>query len=116
MWILLCSLVILVSGLAVAAPPPSTPAMIEKGKTSFSTSCMVCHGEKADGKGPAGASLNPPPRNFSTDKFKQGEKPQQVFNTISKGIPNTSMAPFGHLPEEERWALTYYVLSFKKKK
>ena len=105
---------ILVSAFAMAAPPKLTPALLEKGKTSYTTNCMTCHGDKGDGNGVAGAMMNPKPRNFIADKFKQGDKPEKVFKTISEGLPNTSMVGFGHLNEEERWALTYYVLDFRK--
>lgn len=60
--------------------------------------------------------MNPKPRNFATDKFKKGDKPEQVFQTISKGLEGTAMAPFGHLPQDELWGLTYYVLSLKNAK
>lgn len=99
---------------AAGGAKKSTPELIAKGKASFTTNCVTCHGEKGDGNGPAGQLMNPKPRSFSTDKFKAGDKPEQVFNTISKGLPGTAMAGYSHLPEEERWGLTYYVLSFKK--
>jgi len=105
---------IFVSAFAMAAPPKLTPALLEKGKAAYTTNCMTCHGEKGDGNGVAGAMMNPKPRNFIADKFKQGDKPEKVFKTISQGLPNTSMVGFGHLSEEERWALTYYVLDFRK--
>ena len=100
-----------------AAPPPkvvkSTPALLEKGKASYTTNCDVCHGPKGDGNGPAGAAMNPKPRDFSTP-FKNGKKPEQVFKTLTEGLAGTAMAAFGHLPEEDRWGLVYYVLSFDK--
>lgn len=94
---------------------PSSPELISKGQASFKTNCAVCHGDKGDGNGPAGASLNPKARNFISEKYKFGSKPEQVFKTISEGSKNTSMAGFAHLSEEERWGLTYYVLGLKKK-
>jgi len=105
-----------ISGLARAAGPAVTPALLEKGKTSYTTNCMTCHGEKGDGNGVAGAMMNPKPRNFIVDKFKKGDKPDKVFKTVSEGLAGTSMVGFGHLPEEERWALTHYLLSFRKAK
>lgn len=102
-----------------AAPskaPAVTPAILEKGKASYAMNCIVCHGEKGDGNGVAGAAMNPKPRNFITDKYKQGDKVDAVFKTISDGMKGTSMAGFGHLPEADRWALAHYILSFKPKK
>ncbi len=100
---------------ASAGPPKSSPELIAKGKASYVTNCLTCHGENGDGNGPAGQYMNPKPRSYTKDKFKKGEKPEQVFKTITAGIDGTAMTGFGHLPEDERWGLVYYVLSFKKK-
>ena len=108
--------ILLVSGSIFAGPPKATPELLEKGKAAYSTNCLTCHGEKGDGNGPAGAMMNPKPRDFAVGKFKKGNKPDQVFKTITNGLAGTSMAGFGHLSEEERWALAHYVLSFKTKK
>lgn len=104
---------VLVASAAHAAPPKRTPELEEKGKTAFNTYCVACHGEKGDGSGPAAVALNPKPRNFTTEAFKNGEKAEQVFKTVSEGLAGTAMAPFGHLAEEERWALAYHVLKLK---
>lgn len=93
-----------------------TPALLEKGKISYTTNCLVCHGEKGDGNGPAGAVMNPKPRNFAKDKFKKGDSPEALFQMLTTGLEGTSMVSFAHLPEDERWGLAYYVLSLKKTK
>ncbi len=108
------AIVSLFSSVAFAKAPPSTPELLAKGEASYKTNCAVCHGDKGAGDGPAGASLTPKARSFAGETFKYGSKPEQVFKTITEGSKNTSMAPFKHLPEEERWALTYFVLSLKK--
>jgi len=53
------------------------------------------------------------PRDFS-EPFKNGKKPEQVFKTISEGLPGTAMAAFASIPEEDRWGVVYHVLSFDK--
>jgi mono/diheme cytochrome c family protein len=98
-----------------AGTPPSTPEAVEKGKAVYSTNCLTCHGEKGDGNGPAGAYMNPKPRDLAKGRFKKGEKPEQVFKTISSGLEGTSMTAFSHLPEDDRWNVTYYILSTFKK-
>lgn len=107
----------LASSAAFAAPPKPTPELIEKGRASYQTNCLSCHGEKGDGNGPAGAYLNPKPRNFNgTDKFKQGNTPDAIFKTLNEGVKtNPVMTSFKHLPEEERWGLVYYVRTFNPK-
>jgi len=100
----------------------SNPKLIAKGKTVYDMSCASCHGEKGDGNGAVGGALNPKPRNFvdpkaENGKFKKGKTPKEVFNTITNGLPeNPVMASFASLSEEERWAVTHYVLSLAKGK
>ncbi len=56
------------------------------------------------------------PADFTKPKAQwqvtQGNQ-KKVFDTIHTGVPGTAMAPF-QFDEEERWALTYYVLHFSK--
>jgi len=98
-----------------AAAPALNDKLLEKGKASYAANCLVCHGAAGDGNGPAGAALNPKPRNFIKDAYKKGDKVEQVFESISKGLDGTGMVGFSHLPEEDRWGLSYYVLSFNPK-
>ena len=98
----------------VSAAPKPTKEVLEKGKASFALNCAACHGEKGNGDGPAAAALNPKPRNYTSDKFKNGETPDDVFKTLGAGLPNTAMVAFAHLPEDERWALALWVLELKK--
>jgi mono/diheme cytochrome c family protein len=92
-------------------PPKKTPELLEKGKASFARNCSSCHGPRGEGDGAAAKALNPKPRNLVTDPLKNGSKPAQVFETLATGIKGTGMIAYKHLPEEERWALVYYVLS-----
>ena len=93
------------------APKP-TPEMLLKGKQIFDATCLSCHGEKGDGKGPAGMYMNPPPRNFSTDPFKQGSKPEEIFATVTGGVAGTTMVAFPQLAQEDRWAVSFHVQHF----
>lgn len=104
---------LVVSGVALAGPPKSTQALLDKGKATFTTTCVPCHGATGTGDGPAAVAFNPKPRDFSKDVLKNGEKPEELFKTVSEGLPGTPMVAFAHLPEEERWALAYYVLELR---
>ncbi len=97
-----------------AGAPEPTPALLETGKAVYTKSCVPCHGIKGAGDGAAAAMLNPKPRSFVGEVFKNGEKPENVYKTISEGLPGTVMVAFGHLPESERWALSYYVLELRR--
>lgn len=95
-----------------AAPAPSNE-LLEKGKAAFTINCVPCHGPKGAGDGPAAVALTPKPRNYTTDVFKNGDKVENVFKTVSEGIKDTAMVAYGHLPEQDRWALAYYVLELR---
>ncbi|MBI3534615.1 MAG: cytochrome c [Deltaproteobacteria bacterium] len=117
MHILFISVLVLAHTLAFAGPPPKvTPELLAKGKASFEVNCLTCHGATGDGNGPAGQYMNPKPRNFGKDKLKNGDTPESMFKTVSNGLVNTAMVAFGHLPEEERWAIILYIrTTFMKK-
>jgi mono/diheme cytochrome c family protein len=101
------------TGAAAGAPPQKTAELVAKGKASYEENCASCHGDRGLGDGVAGAAMQPRPRNFVADEFKQGAKPEQVFATIAKGLAGTTMVPFGFLREDERWGLAYYVLELR---
>ncbi len=107
-----------VTGPVVAAEAPkapkATPELLEKGKTAYTSYCQSCHGEKGEGNGPAGMYLVPKPRNFVAEPFKKGNKPEEIFQTITTGIPGSTMVPFANIAEQDRWALTHYVLELQK--
>jgi high-affinity iron transporter len=93
--------------------PEKTQELLDMGRASFLRNCAFCHGDTGAGDGFGAASINPKPRNFATDKFKNGAKPRQIFETLATGVPQTAMLPFKHLPEEERWSLAYWVAELR---
>ena len=98
----------------VGPAPALTPELLAKGKASYARNCAACHGDKGDGNGQAASALNPKPRDFTTEKYKYGDSPAQVFQTIASGVKDTAMPQFDSFPVEERWGLIYYILSLKK--
>jgi mono/diheme cytochrome c family protein len=98
--------------------PKKSPELISQGKKAYEQNCLPCHGAKGDGKGPAGAVLQPPPNDFARPLSQWPVTrgvPQKVFEVISKGVPSSAMVKWDHLPEQERWGLTYYVMEFATK-
>ena len=95
--------------------PKKTPELLTQGKKLYEQNCLPCHGPKGDGKGPAGVLLTPPPRDFNVPlaqwTHSRGDL-KKVFDVISKGVPNTAMVPWAHLPEQDRWGLVYFVEGF----
>lgn len=100
-------------------PPKKSPELLNVGKKLYDQYCATCHGPKGDGKGPVGAALKPPPRDFNIPLSQWTHAKgnlNKVYEVISKGIPNTSMVKWDQLSEQERWALTYYVAEFATSK
>ncbi len=87
--------------------------LIAHGKDLFQTNCTSCHGDKGMGDGPAGAALNPKPRNFhSTDGWVNGRKFNEMYKTLQEGVPNSGMAAYEYLPPKDRIALIQYIRTF----
>lgn len=103
---------LLASVARAAEPPKKTPALVAKGQAAFAKYCASCHGPKGEGDGPAAKALKPKPRNLVTEPL-QRPKVTGVYDTLSTGVKGTAMIAFKHLSEEDRWALSYYVLSLK---
>ena len=104
---------LLASAARAAEPPKKTPELVAKGQASFAKYCASCHGPKGEGDGPAAKALKPKPRNLVTEPLAHGTSAAGVFETLSTGVKGTAMVPFKHLAEEDRWALSYYVMSLR---
>ncbi len=136
------------------APPdppvvPERPSAI-KGKQVFEkTGCVVCHGPEGLGNGPLAANLKSPGKSLYTDFLAllgiraAGEKlpsrpanfhntvamrlnsPFSMYETVTRGRPNTAMPAFGpresygasrygtaRLSDTERWHVIFYEWTF----
>jgi mono/diheme cytochrome c family protein len=112
----LAAAVVLAAARARAAEPPRrTPELVAKGKASYEANCAVCHGPAGLGDGEAGAALEPKPRNLVTGAFRNPATVDGIHRTLEKGIEGTTMVSFSHLPPDELWALSYYVLELRTK-
>ena len=85
------------------------------GKAVYERKCLLCHGEKGDGKGAGAELLVPKPRDFTKGLYKirttanKTPNDQDIFRVISEGMPGTSMPGWAVLPERERWNLVAYL-------
>ena len=100
----------------ITDPWVENEAMIQQGAKVYAQNCAVCHGEKGAGDGAAGQALTPKPRDLIAGQWTQSGDSAGLFKTITEGIPGTSMAPFGHLPVNDRWALVQFIHSITKNK
>lgn len=98
---------------------PETPELVDLGKQIFNQACFYCHGEEGKGNGKARRYLFLMPRDFTSGKFKvrttaTGSLPtdEDLFRTITVGLPEYRMPRFKYLSAKERWALVYYIKTF----
>ena len=76
--------------------------LLRIGATVYKHMCVFCHGENGNGGGKAMAYLYPWPRDFRQGVFKYRTTPfgsipldQDIYRTISRGVPGTSMPAWG---------------------
>jgi len=90
----------------------ANPKLLARGEALFKQNCTSCHGDAGRGDGPAVATLNPKPRNFTQpDKWTRGYRITDIFTTITTGVKGTGMAPFDFVVPADRMALVHYVRS-----
>jgi mono/diheme cytochrome c family protein len=104
---------------ALAGPTSALAQDAAKGAQIYKLYCVTCHGEKGDGQGPVGKTLNPPPRDFTAGEFKFGGSDQDIFDVISNGAAakggSPLMAPWGAvIPEADRHSIVKHIRSLKK--
>ncbi len=99
----------------------ASPDLLALGKRVYEKQCAACHGADGRGEGEAAYLLYPKPRDFTAGKYAlvstwdRVPTDEDLFRTISRGMPGSAMPSWGHLTEEERWGLVHYVKSFTEK-
>ena len=106
--------------LMLAVPLGASAGSADAGKAIYTNACAACHGDNGDGKGPVGATLQPPPRDFSKADFAldtdgDGKKgtDADLVNVIKQGAAayggSLLMAPFAHLADSDVQDLIAYI-------
>lgn len=100
----------------LTAPVKATPTVVEEGKALYEGkgACVNCHGKGGKGDGPAGAALDPGPRDLTNCAFHKQRSDGELFWVIKHGVPGTGMVPLvpAALSEEEAWKVIAYVRRF----
>lgn len=82
------------------------------GKDVFESNCAACHGPQGHGDGPAGAALDPQPKNLPDIATQVGD--DYLFWRIATGKPGTSMVAWkGILTDEQIWQTVAYIRTLK---
>lgn len=77
------------------------------GKVIYERMCVICHGEKGDGKGVASVTLEPRPADFLSIRVED-ESDGAIFWKLTHGKP--PMASYATLlNEDQRWELVAYL-------
>jgi mono/diheme cytochrome c family protein len=93
------------------------PKMIAKGKEIYTAKCVLCHGEKGDGKGPGSVNLPLKPADFTDTKMMSEMAGNFMFWRVSEGglvEPYKSMGSVmppwkTELTVPDRWAVIAYI-------
>jgi mono/diheme cytochrome c family protein len=82
------------------------------GAEIFKNNCVPCHGEQGHGDGPAGAVLNPHPKNLPELASTVGD--DYLYWRINTGKEGTSMVAWkGVLTEEQAWQVVSFIRTLK---
>ncbi len=82
------------------------------GADVFNTNCAACHGPQGHGDGPAGAALNPAPKNLPDLAAKVGD--DYLYWRINTGVEGTGMVAWkGVLSDEQIWEAVAFIHTLK---
>lgn len=118
---------LIASAVPALAEEPASPAPLDfnlymQGRHVYERNCVICHGERGDGKGEFSASLRPRPRSFREGMFKFRSTPpgalptdDDLRRTITGGLSGTAMGMFKQLSAHDVDAVITYVKSFSRR-
>jgi mono/diheme cytochrome c family protein len=97
---------------------PVPAATLNRGHRVYERNCLVCHGERGDGRGPAARTMSPPPRDFRQATFKYAgiedrglPDDDELIRIVRSGLTGSAMPPWD-LSEPELRAVVSYVKTF----
>jgi len=86
----------------LATPPEPPPAEIAgdptlvRGRAIFLDRCLSCHGPQGRGDGPLAKGLTgPPPRNLVEERWRHGDRPEEVLAVLANGVKDAQMPAWG---------------------
>ena len=113
-WLALALWVGVASPASAERPAPDS----EAGKAAYGQYCARCHGATGKGDGLDAKRFYPRPRDLTMGVYKfrstaSGTPPtdEDLFGTVTNGLPGSNMPDWQHLDETVRWQLVYYLKS-----
>ena len=105
--------------LHIPRPPEPSVDMIVRGEQIWQEAgCLECHGASGAGDGVKSAGLEDDnlfpilPADLTSGQFKSGPLVSDIYRSVSNGLSGTPMPSYSDsFDEDDRWALSYYVLS-----
>ena len=96
--------------------------LYDQGRYVYERNCLICHGDRGDGKGEMAKDLPLKPRSFREGWFKFRSTPfdklptdDDLRRTIKGGLSGTAMGMFNQLGESEVKAVIEYVKSLSRR-
>jgi mono/diheme cytochrome c family protein len=82
----------------------------DRGRSLYTRSCSVCHGDKGDGASWAAANMAKPPRNFTSPEVRSQLKRERMIASVTHGRADTAMPGFAsQLSGEDIEAVVDYI-------
>ncbi len=116
---------------SVTVPPPPKEIFSAKaeliraagrGRKSYETSCLTCHGAEGRGDGPSVEGMTDAedmpirPADLTKQALKSGPTASDVYRAITLGIEGAPMPSYGpNFTEKQRWDLVAYVFYLRGK-
>lgn len=100
--VLRCSLLAVAAGLALSSMVETVPvygaeqvpaAAMKEADDVWKTRCSTCHGMTGKGDGPAGAALNPRPRDLTAEEWQKSVTDEHIEKIIVGGGPAVGKSP-----------------------
>jgi len=89
---------------------PLAPDSSAMGKQLYKKHCSACHADRGNGASWARNSLNPPPKNFTSEASRAVLSRERMISSVTYGRPGTAMMPFrSRLSTREIAAVVGYI-------
>src|SRR3954469_15262901 len=98
-----------------AYPVPLAPQQVpdlERGARLYAENCAACHGATGLADTATARQLDPRPIAFADRDRARHRSLFGLYQVISQGLEGTPMQSWAQLPNEDRWALAFYVGRF----